>query len=68
MTPPVNQFHEALRRLCLEDAITVIRVEITKRGYDVVKNDPGVYAWVMENRAALAPLANKGGLSGASRH
>lgn len=56
--PAVNQFHQALRVLTLEDptcerAIALGNEAIRLRGYKAVKDDPGMYAWVMENEAVL---------------
>lgn len=63
-TPPVNELHAVLRQLSVDDAIALIAAQIPKRGHDIVKNDPGVYAWVMENRATLSTIAKLGGLNG----
>jgi hypothetical protein len=68
ITPAVNELHAVLRKLSIDDAIAFVAAQIPSRGYDVVKNDPGVYAWVMENRATLEPRAKLGGLNGASQH
>lgn len=62
MTPPVNEFHAKLRDGNVHDGILLIKFEINVRGYDVVKSDPGVQAWVMENRSVLEPMARQGGL------
>jgi hypothetical protein len=62
VSEPVNELHAVLRKLSVADAIALIAAQIPKRGHDVVKNDPGVYAWVMENAKVLAPIARKGGL------
>lgn len=59
---PVNELHAVLRKLSVDDAIALIAAQIPKRGYDVVKTDPGIYAWVMENAKVLAPRAKLGGL------
>lgn len=64
MTLPVNELHATLRQSDVHDGITLIWVEINKRGYDVVKRDPGVQAWVMENRQVLGERARTGGLGG----
>ena len=62
MTEPVNELHATLRQSDVHDGIALLWVEINKRGYDVVKADPGVQAWVMENKDALSPMARTGGL------
>lgn len=65
MTPPVNTLHQRLRELPLQAAIDHVRNEIILHGHETVKADPGVYAWVMENRSVLTRLARTGGLRGA---
>lgn len=61
---PVNELHAVLRKLGIDDAIALIAAQIPTRGHDIVKSDPGVYAWVMENRAVLSQRAKLGGMSG----
>lgn len=56
---PANELHALLRNLTLEAAIEYLRGEIVVRGYAVVKADPGVVAWIMENAGALKPIADK---------
>lgn len=68
MTPAVNELHAVLRKLSVEDAIALIAAQIPTRGHDVVKRDPGVYAWVMENVKVLGPMSRTGGLGGTSKH
>lgn len=63
MTEPVNQFHQTLRVLTLDDptferAIAFGEETIRLRGYAAVRNDPGMVAWVMENVATLKPIAD----------
>lgn len=67
ITPPVNKLHEILRAMPLPRAIEHIRFEITLRGHETVKADPGVFAWVNEHRSALGALARTGGLQGGAR-
>lgn len=62
LAAPVNELHSVLRLLSVDDAIALIAAQIPKRGYDVVKNDPGIVAWTMENRAVLEPRSKMGGL------
>lgn len=63
MTPAVNELHATLRLLSIDDGIALIAAQIPKQGYDVVKTNPGVYAWVMENKAVLEQRAKLGGMS-----
>lgn len=62
MTDPVNQLHHTLRVLSQEDAtlqraISWVHHLIGLRGYDTVKADPGMEAWVMENKHTLGRIA-----------
>lgn len=60
MTPSVNQLHTILRAMPLDEAIKHVRIEIKMRGYDVVKADPGIRAWVEENHVHLGLRARLG--------
>lgn len=68
LTPPVNDLHATLRLLNVDDAIALVAAQIPTRGYDVVRTDPGVYAWVMENKPVLEQRAKLGGLGSAKVH
>lgn len=65
--PAVNQLHHELRVLTtgqgIHAAIARVFLEIEQHGHGAVKADPGVHAWVMENRSALEPIARLKGLS-----
>lgn len=63
MTEPVNQFHKTLRVLTDEDpslqrAITWVHQMIGLKGYDSVRNDPGMFAWVIENEVLLKHISD----------
>lgn len=60
--PPVNELHAVLRKCTIDGGIALIAAQIPTRGHDKVKADPGVYAWVMENRAVLSQRAKLGGM------
>lgn len=56
--PAVNGLHATLRLLSIEDVIALIAAQIPTQGYDVVKNNPGVYAWAKENAVELKAIAD----------
>jgi hypothetical protein len=63
--PPVNDLHKALRIHTEQDptcetALAFAQGVINVRGYDAVKSDPGMYAWIMENSKVLRPRAMRG--------
>lgn len=62
-TPAANEFHAVLRKQSIEEGIRLIRSQIQQRGYEITKADPGVQAWVMENKFVLSQMARMGGMS-----
>ncbi len=62
VTEPVNQLHKTLRTLTEQDpscerAIAWASSVIQLRGYDTVRSDPGMVAWVMENEDHLKVIS-----------
>lgn len=57
----MNAFHERLRALSnppeFAAAISFTERMIAECGYEVVKRNPGMRAWVNENREALSIIA-----------
>lgn len=61
MSEPVNQLHRTLRVLSLQDlqsAIAFAQKVISIQGYDTIAADPGMRAWVEENKPALKLLSD----------
>ena len=61
VTEPVNDLHKVLRTLSatnptLDQPIQLVFGAIKQHGYNAIRNDPGVRAWVSENRAALLEI------------
>jgi hypothetical protein len=58
---PVNDTHRKLREYDrdLDAGISFIAGMIAQLGYYPVRNDPGVRAWILENRHCLKPIADQ---------
>ena len=59
----MNQLYTTLKHLSeldptLRKPIAWAQTVIAHRGYDVVKRDPGMQAWVLENQGTLKPIAD----------
>lgn len=60
---PVNQLHRTLRILTEQDpscqrAVAWLANLITTQGHEALRKDPGMQAWVMENKHVLKPIAD----------
>lgn len=62
-TEPVNQLHRTLRQLTVTDptcqqSVAWVFNLIKHFGYQQIRSDPGIVAWVMENEHVLKQISD----------